>query len=390
MRKLAIAVALLCALGGATSAQVSPIPFVKPTYLDNNGRPCSGCKLYSYIAGTSTPQATYSDPSGTFPNANPTILDAAGRANIYLSAFGYKLVLQSSAGSTIWTVDKVVVSAIALLSSNNVWTGTNTWNASAIFNSSATFNTGFTSTGPNVLNGGGTLNGTYLGSPIFSGTPNLSGGFVATTGSFSGKITSTLVTGTAPFAIASTTVVPNLNVSQLLGCTWSVPCPIGSTTPSTGAFTTLTVSTSLVLNAPTTGTGVQGTGSKLLSSGTNSGVTGKILCNDATAAATDTCALGFSKIQVVKKVGSNCATGGGSNVNCLDTLTWPSAFVDTAYIAVCSGVDPNAYDGGVGATNHNEVLTIDAYTANTITVITTSNRSLTAQYTEIHCIGMHP
>lgn len=71
---------------------------------------------------------------------------------------------------------------------------------------------------------------------IGSTTPS-SGAF--TTLSATGVITSTLATGTAPFTITSTTVVGNLNVSQLLGKTWAVPGTIGSTTPSTGAFTTL-------------------------------------------------------------------------------------------------------------------------------------------------------
>ena len=53
-------------------------------------------------------------------------------------------------------------------------------------------------------------------------------------------LVSTLVTGTAPFTVTSTTVVPNLNVSQLLGGTWDIPGNIGSTTPATGSFTTLT------------------------------------------------------------------------------------------------------------------------------------------------------
>jgi len=64
-----------------------------------------------------------------------------------------------------------------------------------------------------------------------------------TTLSASGQITSTIATGTSPFSIASTTVVPNLNVSQLLGGTWAIPGAIGSTTPNTGRFTTVGVGT---------------------------------------------------------------------------------------------------------------------------------------------------
>jgi len=56
------------------------------------------------------------------------------------------------------------------------------------------------------------------------------------------QITSTLATGTAPFVIASTTNVPNLNGSLLLGKTWAIPDPIGATTPNTGAFSTIAAS----------------------------------------------------------------------------------------------------------------------------------------------------
>jgi len=50
---------------------------------------------------------------------------------------------------------------------------------------------------------------------------------------------SDVATGTAPFTVDSTTVVGNLNVSQLLGSTWAAPPAIGSGTPAAGSFTTL-------------------------------------------------------------------------------------------------------------------------------------------------------
>lgn len=58
----------------------------------------------------------------------------------------------------------------------------------------------------------------------------------------SGQITSTLATGTAPFVIASSTEVANLNVALLKGANWAAPGSIGSTTPAAGAFTTLSAS----------------------------------------------------------------------------------------------------------------------------------------------------
>jgi parallel beta-helix repeat protein len=72
------------------------------------GVPLPGGKLYSYIAGTSTPQATYVDSTQTTPNANPVLLDASGRANVWLNpALVYKFVLQDFFGNQIYVVDQV-------------------------------------------------------------------------------------------------------------------------------------------------------------------------------------------------------------------------------------------------------------------------------------------
>lgn len=72
-----------------------------------------------------------------------------------------------------------------------------------------------------------------------------------TTISASGQFTSTQATGSAPFVVASTTVVANLNVSQLLGNTWTIPGAIGSTTPNSVAASTLSASSTV------SGTGFQ-------------------------------------------------------------------------------------------------------------------------------------
>lgn len=66
-------------------------------------------------------------------------------------------------------------------------------------------------------------------------------GNVSTTGQF----ISTASTGTPPIVVSSTTVIPNLNANLLNGATFAIPGSIGSTTPSTGVFTTLTVNTQL-------------------------------------------------------------------------------------------------------------------------------------------------
>ena len=77
----------------------------------NDGTPLSGGKLYTYASGTVTDQATYSDAGLTIANANPVVLDSAGRANIFLAAATYKFVLKTSADVTLWTIDGVAAAS---------------------------------------------------------------------------------------------------------------------------------------------------------------------------------------------------------------------------------------------------------------------------------------
>lgn len=91
-------------------------PVLVQSFKDNNGSPLFGGQLFSYQAGTTTPQATYTDSSGGTPNANPTILNARGEANIWIPPnTAYKFVLEDSAGNTIWSVDQVVSSQLLTL-----------------------------------------------------------------------------------------------------------------------------------------------------------------------------------------------------------------------------------------------------------------------------------
>jgi hypothetical protein len=74
---------------------------------DSAGDPVAGGKLYAYAAGTSTPQNTYTDVDLTTANANPVILDSAGRATVFLSPAAYKFTLKTSADVELWTQDDV-------------------------------------------------------------------------------------------------------------------------------------------------------------------------------------------------------------------------------------------------------------------------------------------
>lgn len=84
------------------------VVFPKFRAFDADGDPLNGGKLYSYIAGSSTPQATYTDKAAGTANTNPVVLDANGEANVWLSdALNYKLVLTDADDVVLWTVDNV-------------------------------------------------------------------------------------------------------------------------------------------------------------------------------------------------------------------------------------------------------------------------------------------
>lgn len=79
-------------------------------FFDANGNPLTGGKIYTYSAGTTTPATTYTSNSGGTPNANPIILDAAGRApnEIWLTeGSSYKFILKDSTDVQIGSYDNI-------------------------------------------------------------------------------------------------------------------------------------------------------------------------------------------------------------------------------------------------------------------------------------------
>ena len=80
-------------------------------FFDSNGDPLSGGKLYSYIPGTSTNKALYSDRECTSAHTNPEILDSNGCTEVY-GIGKYKLILRDSADlTTYFSDDNVTVSS---------------------------------------------------------------------------------------------------------------------------------------------------------------------------------------------------------------------------------------------------------------------------------------
>lgn len=86
-------------------AVLSPQP--KMQFTTAAGVPLSGGKVYTYIAGTTTPQVTFTDNTGSTPNTNPVILDSRGEANIWLGGALYKFRLTDANDVEIWTVDYI-------------------------------------------------------------------------------------------------------------------------------------------------------------------------------------------------------------------------------------------------------------------------------------------
>ena len=88
------------------SYTLSPIGGAGAQFFDNNGNPLACGKIYTYAAGTTTPQTTWTTPAGSVANTNPIILDSAGRPpqEIWLGAqYSYKFVIQTSADILIAT-----------------------------------------------------------------------------------------------------------------------------------------------------------------------------------------------------------------------------------------------------------------------------------------------
>ena len=102
-------------------------PTAKMQFFAADGVPLVGGKLYTYTAGTTTPQTTYTDSSGVTANTNPVILDSRGEANIWLGGATYKFKLADSNDVEIWTVDNISAptSGVSPALSGNVTIDTN-------------------------------------------------------------------------------------------------------------------------------------------------------------------------------------------------------------------------------------------------------------------------
>lgn len=89
---------------------LSPIGGAGWQFFDSNGDPLTGGKIYTYAAGTTTPQASYTSAAGNTSHTNPIILDSAGRVpggEIWLLGLRYKFSIYTSVNVLIATYDNI-------------------------------------------------------------------------------------------------------------------------------------------------------------------------------------------------------------------------------------------------------------------------------------------
>lgn len=131
------------------SVNPSPIGGYAAQFFDNNGVILSGGKIYTYAAGTTTPQATYTSASGATPHANPIVLDSAGRVpggEIWLTdGVNYKFTVETSDAILLGTYDNIE-------GINNTQSATNTPLTPSGFTTATNVQTAFNNLGAN--NGG--------------------------------------------------------------------------------------------------------------------------------------------------------------------------------------------------------------------------------------------
>lgn len=303
MKRLFFIFALACSWAGSASAQgvaVAPLQLPRSQFLSATGIPlASGCVNF-FATGTSTPQAIYADSGGVNQLANPLTLDAAGEASVWLSNTGYDIVANTG----------VVGTACSVSLGAQLWREVNK-NPFAIINSGSNY---IVASGTSDPSGSVGMLGYRSDIPCFRGFSTIWDCFVTQNG-----------------------------IQALTNKTLTSP------TINTPAITSPTITTP-VLNGASTGTGVQGTDSKLLTASTVAG-TAVPLCTDAQGGATT---VGCSAPQ---GAAAGCTSIGPvtiTNNNALQNLLSCSIPLNTLSAGSVLAVDVT----GIESTAANQTITI--------------------------------
>jgi hypothetical protein len=228
------ALLVLCA-SVAVSQTAVLLPQPKIQFLNGVGVPLAGGCVQTYAAGTTTPQATFTDSSGSVSNTNPVILDSAGRASIFLSqGIQYKFVVTSFGGSNCSTGTLQYTQDNVALGSTLTVGGSNTqvqYNSSGVLAGSSNFTwnnaTQTLSIGALNTTSGGALAGNFTGNPILSGNPSFTGlpqftGGGTLYGSWAGGPTAAIATAPSGAAESGNTVT----ITTLSTCTFVANQPV--------------------------------------------------------------------------------------------------------------------------------------------------------------------
>lgn len=155
---------------------ISPSPYL--TVVDGNGLPISGALIWTYLGGTSTPQATFTDATLGVANTNPIVADSAGRFVAFLTpGANYKYVVETAAtppahGSVIKTVDGISAPPDSPFSVAIGGTGVATLNAHGVLigeGTSPIAATGSGTTGQVLTSNGASADPSFQTSPIDNG-----------------------------------------------------------------------------------------------------------------------------------------------------------------------------------------------------------------------------
>lgn len=173
----------LLGLGLSAAFAATQLPNGEQTFVDANGQPYAAGKVYFYTPGTLTPKTTWRDAGQVTPNANPVVLDSAGRAIIYGTGT-YRQILKDLFGNTVWdqltygagsggqTINAVITGSTTIAACAGVFPVNNTSGAPIVItfpvapsdgdtctfldsgNNSSTYSIKF-ALGPKVMNTGG-------------------------------------------------------------------------------------------------------------------------------------------------------------------------------------------------------------------------------------------
>lgn len=122
MRPLILLLIAMLAWPSSLFSQATVAPVMRLQFLNNAAAACNGCKLYTYLAGTTTEQVVYTNSALSSAAPNPVVMNSAGRpsvsgteVNLYQPAFNMRYILKTSADVQLWDADNIRPDASGLV-----------------------------------------------------------------------------------------------------------------------------------------------------------------------------------------------------------------------------------------------------------------------------------